>query len=496
MFKIQNRLHCLIQNSFKMKKYFLLLFLASISGGLIAVSAYRFFENRNAEQQVFDQKTIPSQFANFSPGFATGGDFVQAAEMTVHAVVNIRTEFQRRTTTYSDFFGFFSNPIDNQILSASGSGVIISADGYIVTNNHVVQEADKIEISLNDKRIYTAKIIGTDPSTDLALLKIDATDLPTVTFGNSDDIRVGEWVLAVGNPFNLTSTVTAGIISAKARNINILGKNSNESPIESFIQTDAAVNQGNSGGALVNTKGELIGINAAIASNTGSYSGYSFAIPVNIVRKITEDLKKFGIVQRAYLGVSIAEMDGKLAENKKLNNTKGVYIGAAIENGAAAMAGITDGDIIISVNGKMVNSNSELLEAVSQYRPADKILLTVDRNNKIMEFNVVLQNQYGKTDLVRKEEKQTFNLLGATFETLNNETLVRYNLNNGLKINKLENSIFKTVGIKEGFIITEIDKKAVRNFNDLKTFTSKKGQTLVTGTYPGDWRTYYFVVNL
>ncbi|NVN94870.1 MAG: Do family serine endopeptidase [Bacteroidetes bacterium] len=479
-----------------MKKYFALLFFASIGGGLIAVSTYRFIEKTNSEQQVIAQNNNPSHFASYGGATMPGCDFTQAAEMTVHAVVNIRTEFQRRTTLYNDFFGFFSNPYENtQILSATGSGVIISSDGYIVTNNHVVQEAEKIEVTLNDKHIYSAKIIGSDPSTDLALLKIEATDLPTVLYGNSDEVRIGEWVLAVGNPFNLTSTVTAGIVSAKARNINILGKNNNESPIESFIQTDAAVNPGNSGGALVNTKGELIGINAAIASNTGSYSGYSFAIPVNIVRKITEDLKKYGIVQRAYLGVSIAEIDGKLAENKKLNNTKGVYIGTVTENGAAAMAGIKDGDIIVSINGKVVNSNSELLEAVSQYRPADKILLSIERNSKIMDFNVVLQNQYGKTDLVLKEEKQTFSILGATFEALSNESLVKYNLNNGIMISKLNNSLLKHAGIREGFIITEIDKKVVRNFNDLKTYTNKKGQTLISGTYPGDWRTYYFVVN-
>ncbi len=480
-----------------MKKYFALLLFASIGGGLIAVSAYKFIEKKKFEQQVFDQTRTPSQLTSYGAIATSGCDFTQAAEMTIHAVVNIRTEFQRRTTLYNDFFGFFSNPYENkQILSATGSGVIISSDGYIVTNNHVVQEAEKIEVTLNDKNIYSAKIIGTDPSTDLALLKIEATELPTVMFGNSDDVRIGEWVLAVGNPFNLTSTVTAGIVSAKARNINILGKNSNESPIESFIQTDAAVNPGNSGGALVNTKGELIGINAAIASNTGSYSGYSFAIPVNIVRKITEDLKKFGIVQRAFLGVSIAEIDGKFAENKNLNNTKGVYIGGVIENGAAANAGIKDGDIIISINGKLVNSNSELLEAVSQYRPADKILLSIERNSKMMDFNVVLQNQYGKTDLILKEDKQTFTILGATFEALNNESLTKNNLNNGIMISKLNNSVLKNAGIREGFIIIEIDKKAVRSFNDLKTYTNKKGQTLISGTYPGDWRTYYFLVNL
>jgi Do/DeqQ family serine protease len=481
-----------------MKRIFLLLLFAAIGGGLIAVSSYKYFEKKSSENQTFNQSVTPSLYANYQLGNINPGcDFVQAAEMTIHAVVNIRTQFQRRTSLYEDFFGFFSNPHANtQMLSATGSGVIISTDGYIVTNNHVVQDADKVEVTLNDKRIYNATIIGSDPSTDLALLKVDASELPTVQYGNSDDVRIGEWVLAVGNPFNLTSTVTAGIVSAKARNINILGKNSNNSPIESFIQTDAAVNPGNSGGALVNTKGELIGINAAIASSTGSYSGYSFAIPVNIVRKVSEDLKKYGLVQRAYLGVSIAEIDGKLAENNKLNELKGVYIGAVIENGSAANAGLKEGDIILSVNGKNINSNSELLENIGQYRPSDKIVLSIEREGKPMEFSVVLQNQFGKTDLVKKEDKPVYNLLGATIEPLSDEKLSQYNLSNGVMITKMNNSVIKNVGIREGFIITSVDKKLVRSFNDLKNFTNKKGQTLITGTYPGDWRTYYFVINL
>ncbi len=479
------------------KKIFALMLIAAISGGLIAITTYKTIEKKNKVNSIWDQST-PSQYTNYATNTANQGcDFTQAAEMTVHAVVNIKTEFQKRTTLYDDFFGFFSNPYGNtQILSATGSGVIISNDGYIVTNNHVVQDAEKIEITLNDKRSFNAKLIGSDPSTDLALLKIDAKDLPTIQYGNSDDVRIGEWVVAVGNPFNLTSTVTAGIVSAKARNINILGKNSNDSPIESFIQTDAAVNPGNSGGALVNTKGELIGINAAIASSTGSYSGYSFAIPVNIVRKVTEDLKKYGIIQRAYLGVSIAEIDGKFAENKNINEIKGVYVGAVIENGAAANAGLKEGDVILSVNGKSINSNSELLENIGQYRPSDKILLSVERNGNPMDINVILQNQYGKTELVKKEDKPVYTLLGATFESLSNEKLQQLNLNNGVMITKMNNSVLKNVGIREGFIITSVDKKPVKNINELKNFTNKRGQTLISGTYPGDWRTYYFVINL
>ena len=371
-----------------MKKYFLSLFITAIAGGLIALAGYKTIENKHLFSSRGDYE-MPTKFTSFSsPINGQDNDFVQAAEMTVHTVVNIRTEFVRKTSLYDDFFGFFGNQ-NQQILTASGSGVIIADDGYIVTNNHVVQDAEKIEVTLNNKRAFFAKIIGTDPSTDLALLKIDAKELPTVKYGNSDNVRIGEWVLAVGNPFNLTSTVTAGIVSAKARNINILGKNSNESPIESFIQTDAAVNPGNSGGALVNTKGELVGINAAIASSTGSYTGYSFAIPVNIVRKVVEDLKNYGIVQRAFLGVSIAEIDEKLAENKKLNGLKGVYIGAVTKNGSAIKAGIKEGDILTVVNGKNINSNSELLETIGQYHPGDKVLVGILRDDKPMEIEVL-----------------------------------------------------------------------------------------------------------
>ncbi len=261
-----------------MKKQIIIFVASSFVGAIFALGIQKLFFSSNYSDLTPEKLNNPVYKTNFAPSSAAPNvDFVQAADITVHAVVHIRTQFLRRTSLYDDFFGFFGNPFGNtQVLQAAGSGVIISSDGYIVTNNHVVSEAEKVEVTLNDKRNYIAKIIGTDPSTDLALLKIDANDLPSISYGNSDNVIVGEWVLAVGNPFNLTSTVTAGIVSAKARNINILGKNSNESPIESFIQTDAAVNQGNSGGALVNTKGELVGINAAIASSTGSYSGLQY----------------------------------------------------------------------------------------------------------------------------------------------------------------------------------------------------------------------------
>ncbi len=482
-----------------MKKYFLTLFITAMAGGLVALAAYKAIEKKYILSTKSDYE-MPVRFTGSgAPGPGTDCDFVQAAEMTVHTVVNIHTEFTRKTATYDDFFGLFGNPFgvpNQQTITASGSGVIINEDGYIVTNNHVVQDADKIVVTLNNKREFEAKIIGTDPSTDLALIKIDAKGLPIVKYGNSDNVKVGEWVLAVGNPFNLTSTVTAGIVSAKARNINILGKNSNETPIESFIQTDAAVNPGNSGGALVNTKGELVGINAAIASSTGTFTGYSFAIPVNIVRKVVDDLKSYGIVQRAYLGVSIAEIDEKLAENKKLNGMKGVYIGAVTENGSAIKAGLKEGDIILAVNGKNINSNSELLEAIGQYHPGDKVMINILRDDKPMDVEVLLQNQFGKSELIKKEERHELIIMGATFEALTNDNLRKYGLNNGVMITKLGKSVFSNVGIKETFIITGIDKNVVRNNNDIKVYLNKKGKTFITGTYPGDWRTFYYVIYL
>ena len=316
---------------------------------------------------------VPANYLPVAP--FSGPDFTTAAEKTVHGVVHIRSEFSGRTGGYDDFFApfrdFFGNPYGgDNTYTGFGSGVIISNDGYIVTNNHVVDGAGNVNVTLNDNREFEATIVGTDPSTDLALLKIDAENTPFITFGNSDIVKIGEWVLAVGNPFNLTSTVTAGIVSAKARNINILGT---PGAIESFIQTDAAVNMGNSGGALVNMNGELIGVNAAIASNTGSYAGYSFAIPVNIVKKVVDDLLNFGLVQRAYMGVTIREVDSKLVKEKDLDLTNGVYIESVSESGGAKESGIREGDVIVSVDNFSVKTNAELLEIIGQHNPGEQL---------------------------------------------------------------------------------------------------------------------------
>lgn len=333
-------------------------------------------------------------------------DLTSAAEQSVHAVVHIKTTFLYRTSGWDDFFSGsfwedffnFSSPFgthEQQVMGA-GSGVIISPDGYIVTNNHVVENAQDITVTLNDKREFPATIVGTDPQTDLALVKIECDGLPTLTFGNSDEVRIGEWVLAVGNPFNLTSTVTAGIVSAKARNLDILGENTS---IESFIQTDAAVNQGNSGGALVNASGELIGINSAIASHTGYYTGYSFAIPSNIARKVVGDLKEYGMVQRAVLAVTIQEVDNNVAQELNLSQVKGVCITSVADDGAAYRAGLQQYDVITSINGSEVNSVSELREVMAQYSPGDRVEVAYLRNGSSHKTPLTLLNSEGTTQL-------------------------------------------------------------------------------------------------
>jgi Do/DeqQ family serine protease len=311
--------------------------------------------------------------------------------MSVGAVVHVKTKYNVYGKQYVDpFYQFFFGRPQQQPMQqaqATGSGVILSEDGYIVTNNHVIQQANEIEVVLNDKRAFTAELIGTDPNTDIALLKIDAKGLPTLEMGNSDDLKVGEWVLAVGNPFNLTSTVTAGIVSAKARNINILDA---EMKIESFIQTDAAVNPGNSGGALVNTRGELVGINTAIASQTGSYAGYAFAVPTSIVQKVVADLRQFGSVQRALLGIRMLDITSEVQQYYRLNTLEGVYIAEVVSGGAAEKGGVEEGDVITAVDGLKVNSSSELQEKIARKNPGDEVTLTVLRDNKRIDLRVTL----------------------------------------------------------------------------------------------------------
>ena len=336
----------------------------------------------------------PVSLASYSGQTSSQGiapvDFTQAAERSVEAVVHEKTKYYRQQQYVDPFYQFFfGRPQQSQQPSAmaSGSGVILSNDGYIVTNNHVIEDANEIEVVLNDKRTFTAKLIGTDPNTDLALLKIEATALPTIEIGNSDDLRVGEWVLAVGNPFNLTSTVTAGIVSAKARSINILNS---DMKIESFIQTDAAVNPGNSGGALVNTRGQLVGINTAIASQTGSYAGYAFAIPTAIMQKVVADLRQYGTVQRALLGIRMLDITQQVKDQLSLESMEGVYVGEVISGSAADKAGMKAGDVIVQVDGRPINASSQLQEQIGRKNPGDQIIILVRRGHRSVSLQVTL----------------------------------------------------------------------------------------------------------
>ncbi|HET7732690.1 MAG TPA: Do family serine endopeptidase, partial [Paludibacter sp.] len=369
------------------------------------------------------------------------------------------------------FFDYFfgrpqqvpNQPKEMPMQEGVGSGVIISNDGYIVTNNHVVDGSSEIEVTLNDKRTFKAKLIGADPSTDIALIKIEAEKLPVILFGNSDSLKVGEWVLAVGNPFNLASTVTAGIVSAKARNINIINS---QMKIESFIQTDAAVNPGNSGGALVNTRGELVGINTAIASQTGSYAGYAFAIPVSIVQKVVADLRQYGVAQRAMLGVEIRDINSELAKEKSLKTLEGAYIGKVTDNSAAKKAGVKEGDIINNVNGVSVKSATELQEQIGRYRPGDKITVTVVRKDSEEKLTVELKNRQGNTGVV--SSSNSTDALGATYKEVNDKTRQQLGLDYGLEIKSLSKGKFADAGIKPGFIILKINNQAIRTEQDVQ----------------------------
>ncbi len=464
-------------------------FLLVIAGAFVAVWAYSTFFNQpqvihiKDEQAALKYTNLPVDSEQALPNLTF------AAENSVHAVVHITTqsvrtgEWSSGNPFFDEFFGLRRS--EPQVRQGFGSGVILSNDGYIVTNNHVVEDAQNVKVILNDKREYEAKIIGTDPSTDLALLKISADNLPFLTYGNSENLRLGEWVLAVGNPFNLTSTVTAGIVSSLGRNLRI---NEDQYSIESFIQTDAAVNPGNSGGALVNQQGKLVGINAAIASRTGSYSGYSFAIPVSIVKKVVEDLKQFGEVQRALLGVNIEDVNADIANKLNLDHVEGVYVGAVTENGAAKEAGIKAEDVIIAIGGEKVKTSAELQERISQYRPGDDIKVTVLRDNKEKLFTVTLRNKHGDTQIVRDNTV----VLGAEFETVDENLKSKLDINTGIAVSSVNNGKLKEIGIKKGFIITAVNKKPVNDVNDFKReIGNARGGIFLEGVYPDGEYAYY-----
>ena len=481
-------------NTNTMKKT-VIYFSIAIVGGLVSLGIHQLITPKQT-----NQLSKPVQSATIRPVTLNTSenkliDFSIAADRSVDAVVHVKTEYTPREY-YNPWYDFFygNGRVQGPAVKSAGSGVLVSDNGYIVTNNHVVDNAAKVEVTLNNKKTYPAEVIGTDPLTDLALLKIDEHNLPFLVYGNSDEVKVGQWALAVGNPFNLTSTVTAGIVSAKARNINLLDYDPVNQlfPIESFIQTDAAVNPGNSGGALVNPNGELIGINTAIASKTGSYSGYSFAIPVNIVKKVISDLHEFGSVQRAFIGIGISNIDQALAEDLKVASLNGVLVTNTTPNGAAAEAGIKSGDIITSVGGQEVNNVTQLQEQVGKFRPGDKVTVGLKRDGQLKKFDVVLRNKQGTTSLNSNPIKKAMTILGAQMVSAPKELLNEVNVPSGVQIVALENGQLKRSGLREGFIITQISQKPVSTPEEIQAFiNNKKGGILIEGVYPNGIKAYY-----
>ncbi|HSI90447.1 MAG TPA: Do family serine endopeptidase [Adhaeribacter sp.] len=487
------------------RKFILGLMLSATMGGGMAIGGYKLLEEEPqpvAAQPVQTNVRYTSLMRNSDVAIPEGLNFMNAAASVTPAVVHITTEYsqpqargpQNMDPFLREFFGdSFGGGYHRQQRPAqgSGSGVIIASNGYIVTNNHVIDKADKIKVIMDDKRELNATLVGADPNTDLAVLKVDADNLPALRYGNSDNVRVGEWVLAVGNPFNLTSTVTAGIVSAKGRNINILRGRDNMG-IEAFIQTDAAVNPGNSGGALVNLNGDLVGINSAIATQTGSFSGYSFAVPTSIVSKVVDDLIKYGEVQRALLGVSIREVDATLAAEKNIKNLNGVYIMGLNKGSAAAEAGLEEGDVITKINGVDVNTSSALQEQVARFRPGDKIKVTVMRGEKEKTMNATLKNKMNDTEIVRYDPGKEVIIDGAKFQPLSRQELNKLELDGGVKIGDVKSSKFRDTGMKDGFIILQIDKTDVKTPKDVeKLLSERKGGILIGGVYPDGRQAFY-----
>lgn len=494
--------------------------MTAILGGAIAVGAYKLVETKTADTGTFeDRQNVYFASNHIAPLMSSAGtvDFTQAAAAVTPAVVYIRTTYSSSPSgsgqqdqmeqMFGDMFGMGRRRQQAGPQRASGSGVIISTDGYIVTNNHVVEKADKIEITTNDHRQFSAKVVGTDPNTDLALIKISATNLPIVKFGNSDDAKVGEWVLAVGNPFNLTSTVTAGIVSAKGRNVGIIGREEDQDQqnpfgertqssvptlnkgIESFIQTDAVINPGNSGGALVNTKGELIGINSAILSHTGSYEGYGFAIPINLAKKVLNDIEKFGKVKRGYVGVQFVELNPDVAQEKGIKTTNGLLVNELVQGGGAQQAGIRKDDIITKVEGNTVYESSDLQEKVARLQPGDKINLTVLRDGKEQTIAVTLKADNGSALATTrtKSAEEIYNKLGASFAPLTAAQKQKYHMSSGVLVTQVrQGRMFDELEIEEGSVITSVNKVPVNSPSDIdKALSNVKGGSLfIAGIRP------------
>ncbi len=439
------------------------LILISALGGAITLGAYvLFFENSQVKIDKIEDarpKTIPTNYSTAMYSSAENTDFTIAAEKTLNAVVHVKnTMYKTIQDPLAEFFYGQGNGTRQYSQIGMGSGVIISADGYIMTNNHVISDATAIEVTLNNKKIYKAKLIGADPTSDIALLKIDAQNLSYITLGDSDAVKVGEWVLAVGNPYNLTSTVTAGIISAKGRDLE------GTSSIDSFIQTDAAVNAGNSGGALVNTRGELIGINTAISSMTGAFVGYSFAVPSNIAKKVIEDLMEFGNVQKAILGINGVELNSELADKLNIENTNGFYISNVIKNSGAQKAGLKTNDVIVKLDNVKIASFADLNGYISSKRPNDIVHVAFLRNGKMQDANVTLI----------KQEIAKVSALGLDLENLSKEDLKKLNISNGVRIMDITNKELLYYGVKKGYVITSINNNKVYSIDDVNNMIANK----------------------
>jgi serine protease Do len=460
----------------KAKIYLGALFMA-LFGAAIALFAYSKINNKPAVTQVQNSSSLNMKDAQAlltSLSSQEGQvDFTYAAEKAVQAVVHVHTKSMMGAQADNPILEWFygdRTPKQREV-QGFGSGVIISPDGYIITNNHVIENAEDIEVILNDNRKFNAKVVGRDPSTDIALLKINATDLPFMKYGDSDQLKVGEWVLAVGNPFNLTSTVTAGIVSAKGRS---LGINEGDYRIESFIQTDAALNVGNSGGALVNTKGELVGITSAILSPSGAYAGNSFAIPINIAKKVVADLEKYGEVQRPIIGVNITEVTQEDANKYKLPEVKGALIASVSKDGSADAAGLKEHDVIVKFDGVDVNTPSELQVEVGNHRPGDKATITYLRNGKEFTVPITLKNIEGNTNIVTPGMAESGVVFGARLETLSQAEKNKLNIDYGVKVAEVNNGKFKDIGIKKGDVILNINGRRVGSAADVRDATDNE----------------------
>ena len=489
-------------------KFILGILLASLFSGIFTLGGYLMLQEENNTQSISEkQEIILSNFtdnenaSDYEYKVPQGLNFVEASEKVIPAVVHIKTRYNssnRYSSALEDIMDLWGNGEDNRgqgSKMSSGSGVIISTDGYIATNNHVIEDASSIEVVLNDKRSYRATLIGTDPTTDLALIRINAKDLPFVPYGNSDKVKPGQWVLAIGNPFDLTSTVTAGIVSAKARNIGIIRSRSKENlDIESFIQTDAAVNPGNSGGALVDLRGRLIGINTAIATKTGYSAGYSFAVPVALVKKIMDDLLNYGEPQRALMGVGIDDIDANTAEIYGLDKVEGVYIRSINEGGGADEAGIAPGDVILGINNVPVGNTSELQELVARNRPGDIIIVSYKRDNELFEVEVTLKNINNTTEIIRSIKSKIVKIdeLGAEVAVISEKDKEILNIDDGLKIIRITEGKLRDARLEEGFIITHIDKIPVTSVEELLSAISNSNKEfLLEGFYLDGQKVYY-----